>query len=250
MLDDYQAIFTARGDAYHEAMTRWPAAREDELTLLLRSLRPQRGEVLVDAPAGGGYLAGWLPPGVRYVAVETAPPFFARCPEDAHRRRVLCPLSKLALPDASADVATSLAGLHHEPDVDAVLAELVRVLRPGGRLAVADVQLESPPARFLNGFVDAHSQLGHDGAFFDETLADRLCEAGLHDVTLSPVPLRWRFPDASSMIAFLRLLFGVDRATDAEIGAAIEELLGTEPLPAGGVALRWELLTATGRKAV
>jgi SAM-dependent methyltransferase len=248
MLDDYQAIFTARGDAYHEAMTRWPAARAEELKLLLRALQPQSGELLVDAPAGGGYLAAWLPPGVRYVAVETAAPFFHRCPEDALRRRLLCPLSKIELPDASADVATSLAGLHHEPDVDAVLEELARVLRPGGRLGVADVQLDSGPDRFLNGFVHAHSRLGHDGAFFDDSLADRLCAAGLHDVSLAPVPLRWRFPDAPSMVGFVRLLFGVDRATDAEIGAAIDELLGTEPVAGGGVALRWELLMATGRK--
>jgi hypothetical protein len=50
------------------------------------------------------------------------------------------------------------------------------------------------------------------------------------------------------MVGFVRLLFGVDRATDAEIGAAIDELLGTEPVAGGGVALRWELLMATGRK--
>ena len=249
MLDDYQAVFTERGDAYHEAMTRWPGAREEELTLLLRTLRPQPGEVLVDAPAGGGYLAAWLPPGVRYVAVEAAKPFFDRCPQDAGHRRVLCPLSKIELPDASADVATSLAGLHHEPDVDAVLAELARVLRPGGRLGIADVRRQSAPDGFLNGFVDAHSRLGHRGSFFDATLADRLCDAGLRDVTLFSEPLRWRFSDTPSMVAFVRLLFGVDRATDAEIGAAIADELGTEPLPGGGVALHWELLTATGRKA-
>lgn len=123
------------------------------------------------------------------------------------------------------------------------------MLRSGGRLGIADVRRDSAPDRFLNGFVHAHSRLGHRGAFFDDTLADRFGDAGVRDVTLSSEPLRWRFPDSTSMVSFVRLLFGIDRATDAEIGAAIDELLGTEPLPGGRLALRGELLTATGRKA-
>ena len=248
MLDSYEDIFTARGDAYHEAMTCWPDARAEELSLLIDALRPQAGETLLDAPAGGGYLASRLPAGVRYIAVEAARPFFDRCPEDDRCRRVLSPLAKIELPDRSADLVTCLTGLHHEPDVGGVLAEFVRVLRPGGRLGVADVALGSPPDRFLNGFVHEHSSTGHRGAFFDAALADALREAGLGEVTLALVPLRWRFSDASAMAAFVRLLFGVDRASDAEIDAAIRQTLGSDPLPGGGVALRWGLLQATGRK--
>jgi hypothetical protein len=125
---------------------------------------------------------------------------------------------------------------------------MVRVLRPGGRLGVADVELGSPPDRFLNGFVHEHSRTGHRGVFFDESFADALREAGLGEVTLAMAPLRWRFADAPAMVDFVRLLFGVDRAADAEIHGAIAEMLGTDPLPGGGIALRWGLLVATGRK--
>lgn len=229
-------------------MTRWPVARAEELRLLVDRLAPVAGERLVDAPAGGGYLAAWLPAGVDYVAVEPAAPFFAHCPEGPGRARLACAPAKIDLPDGAADVVTSLAGLHHEPDVDGVLAELVRVLRAGGRLGVADVRRGSPPDRFLDGFVHAHSRLGHQGAFFDESLAARLAAAGLRDTTVERVPLRWRFSDAAAMVAFVRLLFGVDRASDAVLRAAIEDVLGTEVPPEGGIALRWELLVATGRK--
>ena len=248
MLDSYQDIFTARGDAYHEAMTRWPDARAEELRLLLDALEPRPGETLVDAPAGGGYLAARIPAGVRYVAVEAARPFFDRCPESPQHARVLSPLAKIALPDRCADVITCLTGLHHEPDVGAVLAEFARVLAPGGRLGIADVELGSPPDRFLNGFVHAHSRTGHRGAFFDESLAEALREAGLAQVTLAWRPLRWHFHAASEMAAFVRLLFGVDLASEAEVLAAIAESLGCDALPHGGVALRWGLLTATARR--
>lgn len=43
----------------------------------------------------------------------------------------------LPLPDASFDLVVGHAVLHHLPDVDAAVTELIRVLRPGGRLLIA-----------------------------------------------------------------------------------------------------------------
>ncbi len=46
----------------------------------------------------------------------------------------------LALPDASVDVVTSSFVMHHIPEIQraAALAQMFRVLRPGGRLLLAD----------------------------------------------------------------------------------------------------------------
>lgn len=246
--DTYQDIFTARGDRYHAVMARWPDVRAGELCLLPRILKVSSGETLIDAPAGGGYVAPLLPEGVRYIAVEQVDAFYDHCPADGLCSRMMGAMTDIELPDGCADAVMSLAGLHHEPDVDKVIAEFARLLKPGGRLGIADAAIGSPPDRFLNGFVNEHSSAGHDGIFFDATLAQRLSDAGLVNTATEHEPLRWQFPDISVMVHFVRGLFGIDQATDKEILAGVEDILGTETPASGGIAMRWELLVVTGNK--
>ncbi len=247
-VDSYHDIFSARGERYHRAMRDWPEARAAELQLLPGALGVRDGEVLIDAPAGGGYLARYLSAGVRYIAVDPVGEFFRRCPGEQGIDRVHCPLDAIALPDSTADAVASLAGLHHERCLPAILAEFQRVLRPGGRLGIAEIATGSAPARFLNGFVDAHSSLGHDGHFFDGDVIDLLKASRLVDVSLQITPLEWRFPDLASMARFTQALFGMDQASDDQVIDGIDRLLGTRSLEDGGVAMRWELLVVTAHK--
>lgn len=51
---------------------------------------------------------------------------------------------QLPLPDASIDVVTSNGVLNLVPDKPAAFGEIARVLRPGGRLQIADIALRVP----------------------------------------------------------------------------------------------------------
>lgn len=114
MNQTYEQIFLKRADAYQKAMELFPNARDREFQLVVELARIMPGEVVCDAPAGGGYLRDYLPEDIgSYLAVETAPDFTGRCPMGEADLVVESPLHRIALDDNSIDVCISLAGSHH-----------------------------------------------------------------------------------------------------------------------------------------
>jgi ubiquinone/menaquinone biosynthesis C-methylase UbiE len=83
---------------------------------------------------------------------------------------------RLPLDDGSATVAWAVASLHHWADPDAGLAEVQRVLRPGGRLLIAE-PLARPGGRFQH-----HALTGERA----RELTAQVERAGFTDVTVTP----------------------------------------------------------------
>ena len=78
---------------------------------------------------------------VRYVAADISPYMLERAREEARRMQALdaiefveADVTALQFDDASFDLCVTYNGLHCLPDPRAALAELARVLRPGGTL--------------------------------------------------------------------------------------------------------------------
>ena len=103
------------------------------------------GGTIVDCPCGAGPAFRALEPGrmVRYVAADRSPAMLRRARERAAKRGlsgiefVESKAEKLPLEDASADLFLSFWGLHCFPHPSAAVAEIGRVLKPGGRLVGA-----------------------------------------------------------------------------------------------------------------
>jgi SAM-dependent methyltransferase len=238
---DYRGIFERRGRDHDLAFRRYPQACQEEVQAILRLAAPLPGETLLDVPAAGGFLSTHLEvPGVRLIAVDPSPVLHALC-----RRLVpesyLAPANALPLPTGSVDVTVCLAGLHHDPDPGAAFKEIRRVLRPHGRLAIAEVAAGSAVAGFLNGFVDRHNSLGHQGHFLDDAMAATLVASGFAITGDAVAAYHWRFASRSDMADCLRLMFGIDLATPGEIVQAVESELGVDDLPGGAIGMRWSL---------
>ncbi|MGI9658849.1 MAG: methyltransferase domain-containing protein [Gaiellaceae bacterium] len=109
-------------------------------------IRPAKADVLVDLPErlveigpGRGSNFSYYGDGTRVVAVEPNRLFHDDLRSSAHEHAVEVDvhggdLSSARLPTASEDVVVSTLVLCSVPDADAELAEIRRVLRPGGRL--------------------------------------------------------------------------------------------------------------------
>jgi SAM-dependent methyltransferase len=111
-------------------------------------LRRAAGRV-VEIGAGTGLNAGHYPETAEVVLTEPVPAMYRRLEKRVRGHAGMRPLqaSADALPmaDASVDTVVSTLVLCTVPDVDRVLAELARVLRPGGRLLFCEhVRAEDP----------------------------------------------------------------------------------------------------------
>jgi SAM-dependent methyltransferase len=170
------------------------------------------GEHVVDCGSGAGadalIAARLVGPTGMVIGIDMTPEMLAKARASAveaglvNVRFLEGVLESLPVETGWADVVISNGVLNLVPDKAAALAEMHRVLRPGGRLQLADIVLERP--------VSAASKLDVSlwtgciaGGLLEEEIRDLLVGAGFRDVEL--IPGRDVFADApqsSSAFAF------------------------------------------------
>ncbi len=90
-------------------------------------------------------------------------------------------IETMPVEDASVDLVISNCVLNLVPDKAKAFAEIVRVLKPGGRIAVSDIVLEKPLPEALRSNEGAYCSCVSGAIMRDDYLA-KLEEAGLREV--------------------------------------------------------------------
>jgi SAM-dependent methyltransferase len=161
----------------------------------LAAIRP--GETVLDLGSGAGFdcflAARQVGPAGRVIGVDMTDAMLAK----ARSNLVNTGLSNvefregdiesLLVDDSSIDVVISNCVLNLVPDKDQALREIHRVLKPGGRLAVADMAWETEPAESLR--TDMEALVGCiGGAFVLVDYVARVKQAGFAHIAVEKHP--------------------------------------------------------------
>ncbi len=163
---------------------------------------------VVELGPGVGANLRYLPAGTRLIAVEPNPYMHPRLRRAAHTHGVDLEIrsvvgEQIDLPDASADAVISSLVLCSVRDPEAVLAEVRRVLRPGGRFSFTEhvAAQRGTPTRWAQRTVRRPWAWIFEGCSCERDLASAIRSAGFTSLDLSDYRIRSPFLPFNTHIA-------------------------------------------------
>ncbi len=196
----------------------WPEVYEQEnqaqdsdgaIWAELRKVVDWAGADVLDIGCGDGFHLPLFARSARtVVGVEPHPPLVQRARRRvaglADVRIVQSGAQQVALPDRCADLVHARTAYFFGPGCEPGLAEVDRLLRPGGLLAIVDLDAASAP------YGDwMRADLPH----YDPARVERFFEQ--RGFTLRRVDTEWRFPDRTALEAVLGIEFSASVARRA-----------------------------------
>lgn len=163
--------------------------------IALASLKP--GDVVLDLGAGAGFdvliAARKIGQEGRAIGVDMTPEMISRARANAARLGLsnvefrLGEIENLPAADGSIDVVISNCVINLSPEKSRVFREIVRVLKPGGRVAVSDIALLRPLPEEVRSDLTAWVGCVSGAVLIDEYV-DQMRAVGLEAISVEPVP--------------------------------------------------------------
>lgn len=215
------------GDVAANYTTSAVHAAGADLTAMV-DLADLRGhEQVLDVGCGAGHTAlAFAARAAHVVALDITPAMLEQVAQNAAARGLsnvetrLGDVEAIDAPDASFDIVTSRYSAHHYPDPVRALAEIRRVLKPGGLFLLSDIVASEAPVE--DTFLQTIEFLRDGSHVRDHRVSDWLrmmaaAELQARVVGTGALPLAFdawveRINTPAPQVAMLRLLF--DQATD------------------------------------
>jgi ubiquinone/menaquinone biosynthesis C-methylase UbiE len=192
---------------------------------------------MLDVACGSGYAAALaMERGARVTGVDVTAALLEIARERAPAAAfVTAGMDALPFADGSFDVVTGVNGFQFALDPAVALAEAVRVLAPGGRLAAATfAEPERNEGTALHLAMKAlveESEDGYTPYALSDGLADAVRAAGARVTVVDELAVAWRYPDAETTIRALLASAGGARSVRAAGESAVREALTAAMAP-------------------
>lgn len=245
-----------RSRLYKEVMAEMPDSREEERLLCLEVLAPKPFEHIVEAGAGGGFfsasIARAIYPGT-LVVTDPSPDQLDGVPRLGNIQIVSAgaerlPVGSEPLTSGTFDAVWSAGSFHHVPNKSAAFSRFFELLKPGGRLVIADVFAGSALARHFDLEVAKHCITGHEVSFLSQELADSLAYlAGFEVPSFHERTIHWKFRSMRELGNFLYKIHAMTKSSPDECAERAAEILGVEYRD-GMYCLAWPLTVLFARK--
>ncbi len=178
-------------------------------------MRKRKAKAFADLPpnvvelgSGVGANLRYLPTAAHLIAIEPNPYMHARLRRAARRRDVELEIrsvvgERIDLPDGSVETVISSLVLCTVPDPVAVLAEIRRILRPGGRFSFAEHVVAKPrtPTRWSQRVLRRPWAWTFEGCSCERDLASLIASAGFSSVDIDSYRIHSAFLPFNTHIA-------------------------------------------------
>jgi SAM-dependent methyltransferase len=176
---------------------RWRRYLQATVAHTLARLPGTMAGPVLDVGCGTGVLLDALlarRAGIAAHGVDLSPPMLQRAAARLAERAGLVAGSAQTLPfrDAAFGTVTSSSSLHYWADAQAGLAEIARVLRPGGTLVLTDWCADHPAIRLIERWLRLRGR-APTRAYRAAELAAALRRAGFGDVRVERYRVGWRW---------------------------------------------------------
>jgi ubiquinone/menaquinone biosynthesis C-methylase UbiE len=168
--------------------SQWNLWSEESLRWLLENAEPQPTDRALDIATGTGFTAlAFAPHVAQVVGLDVSPGMLAQARKQAAEQGIANAdfqegeAEHMPFPDDSFDLVTCRIAPHHFLSIKKFLREVARVLKPGGRLLLADTSVpdNDPEADHWQNTVEVLRDLSHVRNYTPAEWRAFLTEAGL-----------------------------------------------------------------------